>query len=531
MKKNVFAGTGTLLRLFLRKDRFLLPVWVLLPFLLTLSQINFVTALPNWQDFIAEMSSDPVAVSILGPVVPFSITGAIIWRSSVQGVMAVIIGSLLTVVRHTRTEEEKGRSELIRGGVVGRHASLTAALILTCAASIVSGLLPVFAMISRGLPIGGSILYGLTIAVGGCFFAGVGALSSQLREHAGSARGIAFALFGVGYLFYIWNNLAGGYTGLAWLTPMSWYRLTQPFAGNHGWYLLVLALLSAIPIKAAYALSARRDIGSGIIQPKPGPASAHLTLRSPFALAWRMHRTAVICWAIGLIYLGYGIGAGVPTVSNTVTDMMPGSSVGRLEAMGGAQAAFMAVCIYMISMLVGVSIFAVITVLRLWKEESDKLVEPILAKPVSRIRWMASHLTIAFAGSAFLLLMLGAGAGLGWGIAAGDVGNILPKVILMSISKIPSVWVIIGIVSFLYGLIPRAATIISWSLLGLFLAIEMAWEFQLVGWSVMKLTPLAYAHYTIPLSQLPVLPLVGLTFLAGLLTCIGILGFKRRSIY
>jgi ABC-2 type transport system permease protein len=137
---------------------------------------------------------------------------------------------------------------------------------------------------------------------------------------------------------------------------------------------------------------------------------------------------------------------------------------------------------------------------------------------------------MAFAGSAFLLLILGVAAGLGWGVTTGDIGSILPKVILMSISKIPSVWVIIGIVSLLYGLIPRASSVISWGLLGIFVIIEMAWESQMVDWAVMKLTPLAYAHYTIPVSQLSVLPLFWLTCLAGLLTYIGMLGFKRRSI-
>ena len=532
MKQSAFAGTGTLVRLYIRRDRFLLPVWVLLPLLITMGQANFVTSLPDWQSFVAELNANPLAVSFIGPVAPMNLAGAIIWRSSIQGIMAVIIGSLLTVIRHTRTEEEKGRSELICGGMVGRHAALTAALVLTCSASVVAGLLPAFALIGQGLPAGGSILLGLTMAAAGCFFAGIGALSAQLREHAGSARGIAFAIFGIGFLLFIWNNIGGSYTGWAWLAPLSWHRITRPFDGDRGWALIVFAILSAIPIIMAYRLSIRRDLGSGIFHPRLGPAEASAGLSSPLALAWRMHKAAVISWTVGLIYLGFGIGVGVPSVSNNVSEMMPGSNVNNwLQTMGGVQEAFLAMCIYIIALLVGVSIFSIITVLRLRKEEADNLVEPILAKPISRVRWMASHLAIAFAGSAFLLLMLGLATGMGWGVATGDIGSVLPKVILMSVSKIPSVWVMIGIVSILYGLIPKASSIISWGLLGLFVVIEMAWEFQLVDWSVMKLTPMAYAHYSIPVSQLPVLPLFGLTCLAGIFTYIGMLGFKRRSIF
>ena len=40
----------------------------------------------------------------------------------------VALMSVLIVVRHTRTEEETGRAELIRSGPVGRYAQLTAAL-------------------------------------------------------------------------------------------------------------------------------------------------------------------------------------------------------------------------------------------------------------------------------------------------------------------------------------------------------------------------------------------------------------------
>jgi len=46
--------------------------------------------------------------------------------------MPMMIGllALLTVVRHTRADEEAGRSELIGSTALGRHAQLAAALIV-----------------------------------------------------------------------------------------------------------------------------------------------------------------------------------------------------------------------------------------------------------------------------------------------------------------------------------------------------------------------------------------------------------------
>src|SRR5690606_22661862 len=112
--------------------------------------------------------------------------------------------------------------------------------------------------------------------------------------------------------------------------------------------------------------------------------------------------------------------------------------------------------------------------------------------------------------SAFLLLALGVAAGLGRGLAMGDSNHLLPRALGMSLSKIPAVWAMAGIAALVYGLLPRAASFVIWSILGLFVLVEMLWEAQLVGWQVLQLTPFAYAHYTIPSSELPLLPLFGL---------------------
>ncbi len=530
MKGGDFAGTGILIRLFLRRDRIWLPIWVLLPLLLTWGQLSFVMALPDWQGFIAEMRANPVAEAVLGPVVPMSVAGAIIWRSIVQGAMALAIASLLTVIRHTRTEEEAGRGELIRGGIVGRHAPLTAALTLTCVASLVAGLLAALLLIGAGLPAGGSLLFGLTIAAAGWFFAGIGSLSAQLREHAGGARGIALAVFGVGLLGYVWNNTGGGYTGWAWLSPQGWYRLTQPFAGDHGWTLLVLAVLSAIPVAAAYALSARRDFGTGLLPSRLGPAEAVPGLRSPLALAWRLQEGTIIGWTAGLVFLGAGLGAGVPSVAEGLSEMLANIGSGAWTERLSNREGFMAVSIYIVAVLIGVTVYAITAVLRLRTEETENRAEPLLVQPVSRVRWMTSHLIVAFAGSAFLLLALGLGAGLGWGLVAGDVSSVLPRVLGMSLPKIPVVWVMVGITAMLYGLVPRAASVSIWGLWALFVVIEMLWEAQVVDWSAMRLSPFSYAHYSIPIAELPTLPLFGLTCLAAALTVAGLVGFQRRDV-
>lgn len=131
-----FTGTGRLLRFYLRRDRFILPLWTLLPAFLLLGHISFTKAMSDWRLFLAELSESPVTAAILGPIVPLSIEGAILWRGLLQASIAVMLGAALTMIRHTRTEEGAGRSELILGRPVGRYAPLTAALLLTCGGSL-----------------------------------------------------------------------------------------------------------------------------------------------------------------------------------------------------------------------------------------------------------------------------------------------------------------------------------------------------------------------------------------------------------
>ncbi|MFO7169976.1 MAG: hypothetical protein DIU80_018290 [Chloroflexota bacterium] len=531
MKPSDLAGTTTLLRLTLRRDRWLLPLWVLLPALLIWGQLSFLAALPDWQGFLRELTTNPLTSAWLGPVVPLSVAGAVLWRGAIQGAIVLMLGALLTVVRHTRAEEEAGRSELIRGRAVGRLAQLNAALALALAASLAAGLLVSAVSVGGGLPAEGAVVLGLTLAVAGWLMAGLGALGAQLLGSARAARGAGLALVAASLVTMVLNHAGGGYTGWAWLSPLSWYRVTRPFAGDDGRAMLVLAALSAAPIGVAYVVAARRDLGGGLWQERPGPATAAPGLRSPLALAWRLQRGLTIGWAIALGLVSAAAGAIVPSVSSDIGTMLstlwPERWVRFVEAVG-SQEAFLAVSLYILLILV--SGYGISAVLRLRDEEQVQRAELLLARPVSRSQWMASHVLIGAAGAAGILLAVGLGAGLGWGLAVGDLGATLPLALGLSVAKIPVAWVLVGAAALAYGLLPRWAAAASWGVLGALVLLELLWEAQLVSWSMLLASPFAYAHYTIPPRELAISPLLGLVALAGMLAAIGGLGFRRRDL-
>jgi len=287
MKTSDFAGTGTLFRLFLRRDRFSLPLWIFLPVILGLVTAATFTAMADQglQNVLTDFDKDSLISALLGPVMSFDLSGAIVWRGTSQLALVLGIGSLLTVIRHTRADEETGRSELLRACVVGPYASLTAALLLTGFLNLTAGVLIALSIIALGGAAGGSFLFGATMSAVGCFFAGIGALGVQLRENSGTARGIGVAALGLGVVMAILNNFGGGDTLLRWITPMAWQRLTQPFAGNHGWSLLYCAAFASIPVVIAYVLSSRRDLGQEFFRPETGPRKRLLI----FQVLWRWH--------------------------------------------------------------------------------------------------------------------------------------------------------------------------------------------------------------------------------------------------
>lgn len=86
MKLNGFTGTGTLLQLFLRRDRFLLPLWIFLPVVLAMTVAATFTAMADqgMHSILNEFDKDPLVSAILGPVMSFELSGAIVWRGASQ---------------------------------------------------------------------------------------------------------------------------------------------------------------------------------------------------------------------------------------------------------------------------------------------------------------------------------------------------------------------------------------------------------------------------------------------------------------
>jgi ABC-2 type transport system permease protein len=152
---TALTGTGKLVRLILRRDRVLLPLWILTFGLLMGSVVaSFRQLFPTASDrqaYAGASAADAAFTALYGPLHGSGLGELSVWRAGFYPVLIALI-ALLTVIRHTRTEEETGRRELLGATVVGRHAALAAALLVTLAANLVLAAAVAAAMAGQGCP-------------------------------------------------------------------------------------------------------------------------------------------------------------------------------------------------------------------------------------------------------------------------------------------------------------------------------------------------------------------------------------------
>jgi ABC-2 type transport system permease protein len=528
---NSLAGTGTLIRLILRRDRIALPIWIVLVALVPIGVATTFAALyptPQALQAYADLSmSTPATVGVLGFVYSPTVGGLTAWRTGLNSAFLIVPVSILLIIRHTRTEEEVGRRELLGSTVVGRLAPLSAALIVVLGANLLIAALIAGGLIGVGLPPAGSIVLGLSAASAGWIFAALAGLVAQLTESPGAARGMTLTLFGLSWLMRAVGDLGADSAGrawLSWLSPLGWVRLTRAYADER-WWVFALALGPVVVFStAAYILCARRDLGAGLLPQRAGPAIAAPGLRDPLALAWRLHRGTLLAWTAGAAVFGSLLGAVAQSISKFVDAPQLQDWAIRMGAHAAGDA-FLFMLMYVLGQVV--SAYAIAATLRMWSEEIDGRADPVLATQVSRLRWAGSHLFFAAAGPTVMLAMFGFTVGLGYGLSAGDTAHELPRLLARSMVTLPAVWVMAGLAAALYGLLPRFAAPVAWGLLAVFLALELGWELQQVSQSVFNISPFAHVHWAI---QVTSTPLIALVVVAAVLTSIGVIGLYRRDI-
>jgi ABC-2 type transport system permease protein len=516
------TGTSRLLRLVLRRDRMIMPWWVLgfglLPYLYLSSFESLFATAAERADYAQVSAANAGFVALYGPLRGDSLGELVVWRG---GFVPVMIGlaALLTVIRHTRADEEAGRTELIRAGVTGRYAQLTAALIATFGASLLMGAVVAVTMTAGGQPAAGSVALGAVFTLSGWMFAGVGAITAQLTASARSARSLAVLTLGVSYVLRLGGDISDGAGFLSWLSPIGWAHRIFPYGGDVAWPgLLALAFAFTTVGVSAYLL-AHRDLGAGLLASRLGPATAAAALRSPLALAWRLHRGLLLGWTAGFAALGLifgGVGGSVVQLAGDsagVNEMF--TRIGGTDAVTDAYFATTAAMCGLIA-----ACYAVQAALRMRDEEQNGHAEAVLSTSVGRFAWASSHLLFALLGPAAALFA----EGLLSGIVHGAVGPVLAA----SLAQLPAVWVLAGVTVLLVGTLPRLASA-AWGVIALCVLLLLVEPLLEVSQWVLDLSPFTHVPDLLG-GSFSAVPLGLLTGVAVALGVVGLTALGRRDI-
>ncbi|HET8643476.1 MAG TPA: ABC transporter permease [Pseudonocardiaceae bacterium] len=529
---KAFTGTGALVRLALRRDRVLLPVWLGVFVLMAMSAaagtIGLYPTDGSWVGTAESWNRNQSLVALYGRIYDSASVGSLAVVKPL-GTMAAILAvfAIIMVVRHTRAEEETGRLELVGATVMGPLAPLTAALLVAAGTNVLLGVLAAFGMIATGLPADGSFAFGAAWAGVGIAFSAIAAVVAQLTRSARTATAIGAAVVGVVYVLRAVGDTVEvtGPSWLTWLSPIGWAQQFRPYAGNRWWVLLVVVGFAVLAATVAYALAARPDLGAGLVPDRAGPATAARSLRSSLALAWRLQRGVLLGWVIGFTFAGLLFG----NIASNVGDFFDSPQFREVLAkLGGEQGLVDAYLAAMLGMVgIAASAYGIQAAMRLRAEETALHAEPLLATAVSRIRWAASHITIAILGTTLLMVAMGTGAGLAHGAQTGDLSQ-AGRVLGGALVQLPAAWVLTGIVVAAFGFAPRLVAAGWVALVGFLLLAEVGPLLELDQW-VLDVSP--YAHVPkLPGAEFTTAPMIALTIVAGSLIAAGLAGFRRRDV-
>ncbi|WP_254666782.1 ABC transporter permease [Streptomyces sp. WMMB 714] len=517
----------------LRRDRVRVPVWVaalLLAHVSTLSELTGLYGGAEARASLAETMASPAGLAMTGPrhYLDGGYEAGAMLSHQVLGFYGVLVAlmSVLIVVRHTRTEEETGRAELLRSAVVGRHAALTAALAVAVIADVLLAAL-------LGLTLGGSgadgttwqgaLLYGAVFGGLGVFFAAVAAVTAQISEHARGASGMAIGVIGLAFVLRAAGDVGDG--TLSWASPIGWAQRSYPFADDRWWPLLLMLGAACAAAAGAYALSGRRDVGAGLRRPRPGRRTASAALVRPLGFALRLQRGMLAGFCCGALLLGAMYGS----LLGDVEEMLEGVAVVKeaLAEAGGAGFVESFASTVMIVLAVLAAVFVVIASLRPRAEESAGRAEPLLSTGLSRVRWMWSHLAVALLGGTLTLVLAGLGFGLTGAASTGDGGLVL-SLTAAALAYAPALWVTAGVAALIYGWLPRAAAA-AWSVpVYAFLAGYLGQILQLPGW-MNDISPFGHVP-RLPSDDMDWTPVLLLSLTAAVLLAAGLAGFRRRDL-
>jgi ABC-2 type transport system permease protein len=325
-----------------------------------------------------------------------------------------------------------------------------------------------YALQIESMNLQGSIMYGAALGVTGIFFGSLTALFAQLSENSRGTIGLSFAALIISYIIRAIGD--AGMETLSWFSPLGWVLGAEVYVNNYGWPILLTVITAIVIVVFSLYLNAIRDLGSGFLPAKSG---------SPLGLSFRLQRTGIISWILGMFVLGLTYGS----VLGDIESYFEG--VELLEEMlipvEGLTIAEQFLTM-IISVIVLISTIPVLmTLFKLRGEENKNHSEHLLARAVSRTKLLGSYYLVSFIVG--FLVLAGSVIGL-WsaGNAVLEDGIAFSLLFKAAMIYLPAIWIMMGVALLIYGFVPKFTGFTWIYLLFSFIVVYLGNLFQFPAW-------------------------------------------------
>ncbi|MCL2371604.1 ABC transporter permease [Candidatus Saccharibacteria bacterium] len=518
----------------LRRERLMTPIWIASLLAASIGiAIAFqqLFATPEDMRVMAETLANPAMQALIGPTYGIdSLTPAMLMAQEllIFMIITVAIFNIFLVIRHTRTDEEQGRLEMLRALPIGRLTNPAATLLFAFKANLAITLAIALGLIATnmdGMQVCGAFIYAGSIGASGFLFASIALLMAQLFSTSRGALSGSFALMGVFYIARAFGDMSGNI--LSYISPMGLGLRVYSFYDNIAWPILVLFVQAIIIGGIALLVCRNRDLGEGIIPASKGRRHASRFLQTPFGLAWNLSKGNFLAWTIGLFALGATYGAVIGDIAefvqtNEMFQTLLGLGQGDLITYQVVES-FISMILVVMAMVAAIPVVIIANKIR--SEEKQGRIEPIFARAIRRRSLLATYTIIAAFGSAWFIFITALGL-----YAGGANTGLLnfSNIVHIALFYVPAILVMLGMAVFLVGFLPKLTSLV-WVIFGYsFLTVYFGSLLGLPEW-MDRLSPFGY-HPDLEASGFVTMPFIVLSTTAIALILMGFQAYRSRDL-
>lgn len=479
-----------------------------------------------------ETMKNPAMISIVGPTPITSgenyTIGAMYSHEMLLfcGLFAMIV-SCLHVLSHTRKEEELGLTELVRSFSVGRQANSLAVLVETMTINLMTVVVIIGVMTSFNIDSItkiGTIFFGLSICLAGILGGVIALVMAQIMPTSSGATGASLGIIGLLYILRAGTDVSN--LDLSALNPMSWTYLTYPFTENN-WLPLLFGLIFVLLMAIlAFALEGGRDMNSGYLPERQGPAIAKKSLLSVPGLFIKLNKGVIISWLIAFFIMGAAYGS---IYGDMQTFLESNDLMKQMFMASGAsiEESFTATIMIVLTSLSTILPIAIIN--KLFSEEVRLHLSQLYATKITRGQLYWTTISLAVVTSVIGVLLSAGSLGGTAIIAMGDVASMnMGDFLAAGFNFFPAVLFYTGLAALALGWLPKSIKFIYVYLAYSFMLNYFGGILNLPHW-LMKTTIQSWIPQ-MPLKKFDATIFITITIISLVLIILGCIGYKKRDL-